>query len=35
MYPRCPSCGSYDVDRRVHFSQVLFLCRICGRSFTS
>ena len=33
MHPQCPSCGSYNVERRIHFHQVHFVCRICNRSF--
>lgn len=32
-YPRCPVCGSWDVQRNSEFGRVWFSCRRCGITF--
>ena len=33
-FPRCPVCGSYDVQRHAENFKVWFSCRRCGKIFT-
>lgn len=33
-FPRCPICGSWDVQRHSENFRVWFTCRRCGREFT-
>ncbi|MGA1345586.1 MAG: hypothetical protein ACO35E_06395 [Ilumatobacteraceae bacterium] len=33
-FPRCPICGSWDVQRHAENFRVWFTCRRCGREFT-
>lgn len=33
MYPQCPMCRSYEVERTNRMFEVFFKCRKCGHIF--